>query len=286
MDDMSVSQNFITDKTLVQKLLNQTAINGTDTVLEIGAGKGIITKELAKKCKDVIAVEIDPVLIQQLNTNLRECPNVKLINNDFLTMELPANEFKVFSNIPFKFTSRIMNKLFFETRFPEAAYLIMQNEAADIYLGKPRETQKSLLLKPLFELSVFHKFSKSDFYPIPRVDIEMLEIQKRAEETMSDFEYADYKNFIVYGTGQSKLTLKQNLNKIFTGEQFFRLSQNLGFNKEAKPLDLSFEHWLGLFKYFQTGVSEEKKLIVKNSFDKHVVVQSGYKKRFKTRSHK
>jgi 23S rRNA (adenine-N6)-dimethyltransferase len=282
----SHSQNFITDATLVQKLLDLTDISTTDTVIEIGAGKGIITQKLAQKCKNVVALEIDKELMPKLSQTLSSFKNVTLINDDFLNAKLPKETYKVFSNIPFEFTSRIMSKLFFEGNPPKSSYLIMQNEAANIYLGKPRETQKSLLLKPLFSISIFYQLNKWDFKPMPAVDSEMLEIKKLTQPLLAENTYTDYKDFVVYGTGQSKLTLKRNLNKIFTGEQFYRLSQNLGFDKEAKPLDLNCDQWLGLFKYYQTNVIEEKKVLVQRAFEKHLIVQAQYKKRFKTRVHK
>lgn len=277
------SQNFITDPQLVRDLLNRTDISVADIVVEIGAGKGIITQELAKKCNHVLAVEIDDQLIPVLNQRLSAFSNVTVLNTDFLNVSLPTTNYKVFSNLPFNYTSRIMHKLFYGEHLPESAYLIMQKEAADIYLGLPRETQKSLLIKPIYTVEVFHKLRKHDFKPMPDVEIEMIALKKQLQPMLSKKEYLEYKDFIVYATGRSKLTLKLNLNKLFTGEQFFRLSQNLGFSKDVRPLDLSFDQWLRLFRYYQTGVVAEKKQLVHESFGRHLITQSKYKKMYRTR---
>ncbi len=278
------SQNFITDPNLVKKLLSKSNISGNDTVVEIGAGKGIITKELIEYCKEVIAVEIDKNLYTPLQNRIK-AKNLTLLNDDILNVTLPENGYNVFSNIPFNYTARIMDKLFFQGNPPQSAYLIMQKEAGDIYTGTPRETQKSLLLKPFFDISVFYKFDRTDFKPTPSVQIDMLSIKKLEQPYINRSEISEYFDFIVYGTIQHKLTLKRNLAKVFTHEQFKRLSQNLGFSYKAKPLDLAHNQWLRLYEYYKTAVIGEKKAAVRGSYNKQLIANTQFKKLTKTRVH-
>lgn len=105
------SQNLIRSPLLVKRLLNRSRISCDDIIIEIGAGKGIITKELAKRCKKVVAYEIDPSLYTELSCDLARHSNIELINSDFLKSTLPKCDYKIFSNIPFNFTSRILDKL-------------------------------------------------------------------------------------------------------------------------------------------------------------------------------
>lgn len=277
------SQNFISDPDLIKRLLKQSDITVSDIVLDIGAGKGVLTQQLLSVCKKVIAVEIDPSLFKCLCLKYPSTPNVQLVNNDFLKISLPHDTFKVFSNIPFNYTSRIMDKLYFQGNTPTSAYIIMQREASNIYLGLPRETQKSLLLKPFFDIDIFHSFKKTDFFPTPQVDADMIYI-KRLVKPYIEIDYIEkYYDFIVYGTTQYKTTLKKSLSKIFTHEQFKRLATSLGFPLEAKPLDLSFKQWIELFNYYQHGVLETKKTLVKNSYLKQKVTQQNLKKVYRTR---
>ena len=98
----SVSQNFLTNRRLIMQLIKKSGIGSHDTVLEIGAGKGHITKELSSSCKMVIAYEIDKNLYENLKPQLEE--NVRLFHMDFLKCALPKQPYKVFSNIPFSKT--------------------------------------------------------------------------------------------------------------------------------------------------------------------------------------
>jgi len=281
---VSYSQNFITDPNLVKALIKKSNLAISDTVLEIGAGKGIITTELSKACKKVIAVEIDKNLYDFLSSNLKSS-NITLINEDILKVNLPNEGFKVFSNIPFNYTSRIIDRLYFENNSPQSAYLIMQKEVGDIYLGLPRETQNALLLKPFFEIKVFYKFNKKDFKPAPFIDIIMLHIDKLEIPLIEETNKDNYFDFVVYGTTQCKTTLKENLSKIFTSEQFKRLAKNLDFSVTTRPLDITYIQWVELFKYYQEFVIEGKKALVKDSYNKQKLEQSKLKKVYKTWRH-
>lgn len=278
------SQNFISDPNLVKRLIKQSNISISDLVIDIGAGKGVITKTLRECCKQVVAVEIDKILFNSL-LNSANATNVTYVNNDFLKVTLPNDAYKVFSNIPFNHTSRIMNKLYFQGNSPQSAYIIMQKEACDLYMGNPRETQKSLLIKPFFRVEVFHKFNKTDFRPVPAVDIEMLHIEKLEKPLLNKETTVEYFDFVVYGTTQYKTTLKKSLSKIFTHEQFKRLASNLRFSIEAKPLDITYLQWVDLYKYFKIAVIDEKKVLIKGSYCKQQAIQKQLKKCYQTRKH-
>src|SRR3989344_7206331 len=137
------SQNFLVDPNLVDKLLDLVSLSKEDTVLEIGAGEGIITKALLDKCKKVIAYEIDKQLVKNLNNKFFNQNNLELRNEDFLNQTLPKFPYKVFSNIPFNVTSAVIKKLTLGENSPQEAYLIVQKEAAIKFLGKPYDNKNS-----------------------------------------------------------------------------------------------------------------------------------------------
>lgn len=265
---LSITQNYLTDLNLVEDLVNKSDISSSDTVIDIGAGKGIITNLLSKACKHVISVELDKALFEKLKSIIT-AKNVTLVNEDFLKMDLPKNTYKVFANIPFNETSRILRKLFLIGNSPTSAYLIMQKEAADLYLGNPRETQRSLLLKPFYSIEIFHNFNRYDFKPEPSVDILMIQFKHREIPAIEKILENEYYDFIVFGTMQCKRTLRLNFSKVFTGMQFKRLAENIKFNINSKPLDLNWEQWTELFKYYKDHVDASKKNLVIGSYGKH-----------------
>lgn len=286
---VAYSQNFLKDKRLVSKLLAKSSINKNDTVYEIGSGPGIITGELIKVCKGVVAFEIDANLCNELKNSFSNVLGLKICSGDFLSHTLPRSAYKVFSNIPFNITADIIKKLTQAPNPPKDSYLIVQKEAAAKYAGKPygkEETQISVLIKPWFELTIVYQFKRSDFYPKPKVSPVLLRIRKRGTSLIDVGDRQVYKDFITYAFNQWKSSLQEGLQKVFTKPQFSKLAKELDFPLTATPTQLDFERWLGLFNFFLTNIDNRKQKIVK-SFAKHLFEQqSTLQKIHRTRTDK
>lgn len=175
----SISQNFLTSAATIRRLIRLTDLNRRDTVVEIGAGKGHITRQLAEVCGRVVSYEIDPVLVQRLQGMLPE--NEFLRQGDFLTARLPGQPYKVFANIPFSITTAILRKLTMDAHPPEAAWLIMEKGAAMRFCGRGRDTAMSLALKPWFKVRIAAHLRREDFHPMPSVDCVLLELCRRVQ---------------------------------------------------------------------------------------------------------
>jgi 23S rRNA (adenine-N6)-dimethyltransferase len=259
------TQNFLHSSKLVSELLEESSIGKDDIVVEIGPGRGIITRQLAKSCKKVYGIEYDVYLYEKLNQMFSDCKNVEILFGDFLKTGLPRiSSYKVFSNIPFNITAAILAKLTLSPNPPEDAYIVIQEEAARKYAGRPynKECLRSLLLKPHFEMRILHKFKNTDFVPVPKVNIVLLCIEKRKDILLKQSETRLYRDFISYVFCRHGKSLKERSGPIFSCEQFRRLSNNAGLNINAGPLDLGFEQWLVIFRYFAGCVSAEKKSLV------------------------
>ena len=250
-----LAQNFLKDPSLITALVSQADLNGEDIVLEIGPGRGIITKELAKVCRRVLAIEVEAGLAALLTKQFRELGNVDVINADMLQSELPNHAYKVFSNIPFNITADILRKLLYGNNTPARAYLIIQREAAGKYSGLQRQSQASLLLKPWYDFHIVHQFHRSDFEPVPGVDVVLLDIQRREHPLVTSADAELYRRFVSYGFGRQRANLGKSYKKVFSHRQWKRLAQDLGFDVHALPTDLSFAQWLGVFQFFAEGIA-------------------------------
>lgn len=202
------SQNFLKSSVLVQQLLNLSSITNDDVVLEIGPGQGIITQELIKRCKNIVAYEIDTNLYEKLHNRFQE---IELHHEDFILAKLPYKPYKVFSNIPFNITSEIVKKLIFAENPPVDSYLIMQKEAALKFAGKPlahNNSLMSLLLQTRFQPSIEYSFQKNDFYPMPSVDTVLFRFSLfQKVESMKITSFYDYVTY-EYIHGDKKITQK------------------------------------------------------------------------------
>lgn len=230
------SQTFLRDPALAASLLDKCDIGACDAVYEMGPGKGILTAQLALRCKQVVAIEKDPRLAELLRRRFGSWPHVTIHQGDFLEYPLPHHQpYKVVANIPFNVTAAIVKKLTLAECPPVDAYLAMQREAAEALLGVPRESLRSLLLKPWFEVEVVHRFRRSDFVPMPRVDVVMLRLRKRGPPLVSSRERRCFRDFAVYVFTSGRPTLFSTLTNIFTRQQLRHLRRALGFDLDVIP---------------------------------------------------
>ena len=226
------SQNFLHNKKLVRGLVANSNININDIVYEIGPGKGIITEQLLNVSKKVIAIELDNSLYQLIKQTLIS-EKLTLVNQDFMTVNLPDGNYKVFSNIPFNMTGEILTKLLTAANPPQDMYIIMQYEAMLKYAGTPyyKDSLKSLMFKPLYEIKPVYEFQPSDFKPKPNVSIVLVHFHKKEycdikKATM--LEYWDFLSFIY-----TARLIKQKQRK------FFMSNKNVKKNHEVNE-ELNF----------------------------------------------
>lgn len=238
---LSISQNFLTSGKTIDRLLRLSSICKEDYVVEIGPGKGHITKALAMRADKVRAVEIDKSLYEKLSDKLSDLNNVSIINRDFLKTELPKIDYKVFSNIPFCRTSEIIEKLTSAKNPPKDAWLVMEKGAAKRFSGKPSETASSLSLKPFFKTEIVYHFSREDFHPSPSVDTVLFHITKKKEPDILPGQRAEFERFI---SKCKKYGVKAVLSKRQI-ERALKLAELPGIPESGVLL---YVQWLCLFR--------------------------------------
>ena len=272
------SQNYLIDTGLIDRLLQQSNIHSNDEVLDIGAGKGIITKALLNRGCRVTAVELDEKNILYLKKQFSNEKRFGLLCGDFMELPLPEGNYKIFSNIPFFITSDVLNKITQAKNSPIDTYLILQKQAAMKYCGAMETTLKSLLLKPRFNMMIMHQFSRNDFSPRPNVDIVLLHIQKRNVDELTIREFELYRDFICYCYKNNKLFHK----RIFTYRQLKELRKRHGISNYQTSA-ITYEEWIILFKCFLQYVSDEKKSKVIGSYRQYLLQESHLRKQFRSR---
>ncbi|HUW22139.1 MAG TPA: rRNA adenine N(6)-methyltransferase family protein [Candidatus Bathyarchaeia archaeon] len=276
------SQNFLTNAGLVNNILSKSSINHQDTVLEIGAGEGIITQELLKRAKKVIAYEVDNNWYHKLSERFLKAGNkLEVIGANFLTVPLPNFPYKVFSNIPFNITADVIKKLVFSNNPPEDIYLITQKEAAAKFLGKPVGDKNSLLsivIGNIFGGSVFYTFRKTNFSPIPAVDIVMLRL-KRLERPHAE-PPGLFSDFAAFGFSQFEPNIHKGLGKVMSESLIVQTAKENNFYPSYKPSKLDLKHWLALFNKFLANGNTQK---VAGSYKKILLQQSKLQKVHRTR---
>ena len=182
MREHTLSQHFLKNPRLALILIGHSNLKKRDTVLEIGAGSGVITSALAHRVAKVIAVEPDHTTAEKLRENLkkRRIENVEIIEDDFMNISLPDTPYKVFSNPPFHLSSAIIHRLIEADNPPESFYLILQKQFALKLLNTDRHytSQLGLQLIQKYQTKIRLPLKPTDFTPPPAVPTVLFEAKK------------------------------------------------------------------------------------------------------------
>jgi 23S rRNA (adenine-N6)-dimethyltransferase len=277
------AQHFLKDPCLIASLLDKSSIGPDDVVYEIGPGKGIITAQLARRCKQVVAIEKDPRLVVLLLRQFADRPHVTIHEGDFLHYCLPRKPYKVFANIPFNITKAIVTRLTTAEYSPNDVYLVMQKEAGEMFLGKPRESLYTVLMKPWFEVEIVHHFRRKDFVPKPGVDVVLLRLRKRGPPLIHHADRQCFRDFVVYGFTTWRPTVGDILKGIFTGQQLKHMSRELAIDLHETPITIAFEQWLNIFAYFKNVGNEQARFAIMGSEQRLMRQQNRLQKSHRTR---
>lgn len=171
MTKKKFGQHFLTDLSVAQREIRYAEVTQDDTVLEIGPGRGILTKLLAEKAKQVIAIEIDEQLVAYLQTIMPK--NVQIIQGDAVKLDFHMfpRFTKVVANLPFQISSAITFKLL-NYDFSKAV-LMYQKEFAERMVAKPGSKNYSRLSVAIYYKTTCRQVeivSKKCFFPRPKVD--------------------------------------------------------------------------------------------------------------------
>ena len=176
----ALGQNFLINPSVCPRIAREGGAKGR-CVLEIGTGIGVLTAELARLAKKVIAVEIDERLFPVLEETLGEFSNIRLIPGDILKIplsdilnkEAPGEKVAVCANLPYYITSPILMHLL-ESRLPISSITVMlQKEAAMRLCAKPGSREAgaiSLACRYYAKPQRLFEVSRGSFYPAPKVD--------------------------------------------------------------------------------------------------------------------
>lgn len=248
---LSDSQNFITDSRLIRRIVRLGGIGKSDTVLEIGTGKGHLTEKLCEEAGYVYSVEIDRRLLESAEKRLAQYENLNLIHGDFLKYDLPAKgAYKVFANIPFFLTTQIIEKLTYAKNPPTDMWLILEKGAAKRFMGVPQETERSLLLKVQWDMKIRYHFRREDFHPKPSVDTILLHFSGKEVPDLGQQEVYAFRQFLAH-------SMKYGLwgkNGLLTKRQAAVALKQAGLPHAHEDGVTLYVQWLCLFRWYQRFV--------------------------------
>mgnify|MGYP001605819987 FL=1 len=268
----SLGQNFLKSEKIAQEIVEAGEVCSDDIVLEVGPGKGILTEELLKKAKKVIAVEKDEQLEEFLKTKFVTEINsgkLEIICGDILdkhqgeSLMLPK-EYKIIANIPYYITSHFLRTFLEGDTQPSMMVLMVQKEVAERIVGRNKlarrrggESLLSISVKAYGQPEIIRYAPAGYFSPAPKVDSAVIKISGISKKFFKDISEKKFFETVKKGFSQKRKMLINNLKA--QKDDFTACN----IDEKARAENLSLEQWKCLTFFMKQGIIKQIECILK-----------------------
>jgi 23S rRNA (adenine-N6)-dimethyltransferase len=221
-------------------LVKRFDIRRDDLVVEIGAGSGRLTRELAHVAGLVLAIEVDDRLARRLVRATSSWSNVYVHGGDAETAAFPPTPFRTVGNIPFSISTAILRRVL-EDPSAQRIDLILQHEMAR-KRARPRGTVLSVLWHTTWHLEVRGHIPGSAFHPPPSVDAAWLTGTRRSTPLIAGGEMHSFERFVRKGFAKAELPIARSLGLRSS------VIRRGGVQVDARAIDLDAKDWVAIFR--------------------------------------
>ncbi len=260
----TLGQHFLKERRILKNIVHIINPQDEELVIEIGAGKGALTRYLAQRGARVIAIEKDRELIPHLEA--LGYPKVEIINEDVLKLNFKSlssgKSVKIVGNLPYSISSPILFRILEEKEVISECVFLLQKEVAERVCAEPgskRYAPLSILIQNEFFTRLHFIVPPSCFLPPPKVDSALISLKKRKRPLYA----VDVCSFLIFLRFCFKQRRKKLLNNLKEARMF---SPDLGmkeiFHKyrieeNARPEQVSLSQFVGLFKSLEEGLAQK-----------------------------
>ena len=248
----SLGQNFLKDEIVLQKIANTALTTDKDVIIEIGPGKGALTKYLVQKKGKLICYEIDERMKEVLSKYENE--TVKIIFEDFLkrdiVKDLPEQYENIFiiANIPYYITTPIIEHIIDSKINEKQMTLLVQKEVGYRFSAQPKSKDYgyfTVLLNHYYEVNYLFDVSRKAFDPSPNVDSAVIAFERK--ENIVDIDMLHFQKFLKQCFLQKRKKLKNNLPKE-SWPLILEILKINGYDENVRAEDIPYEMFVELFK--------------------------------------
>lgn len=237
-----LGQHYLVDESVLEAIVESGNVQHSETVVEVGAGIGVLTEALLKAGAHVRAIEFDARIIPLL-TSFVNAPRwdekLEIIEGNALHVDMPQTPYKIIANIPYHITSPLLRHVFLESpKAPTSMTLLIQREVAE-RICDPKDRGLLTVVVSLFgKPSIVRHVPPGAFLPPPKVDSSVLHIAC-FEKPLADTETIDrLMSLLKIGFGQKRKMLRNTID--------VPLLESVGIDPTRRPQTLSTEEWLAL----------------------------------------
>ena len=207
----NLGQNFLINEYVINTILEILDIKKDDYILEVGPGKGALTKNIIKKTKNYIGVEKDKNLSDFLKINYKE--NIDIRNEDILNFNFSTifkNNYRVIGNIPYNISTKLLMKCIENKNFISQVHFMMQKEFVDRITsahGAKSYGRLSVLIQIFFKAEKYIDIDPSNFYPEPKIYSSFMSLTPLKKILLEESEVSDFLNFVkeIFKTRRKKI---------------------------------------------------------------------------------
>ena len=250
-------QHFLTDPAILTAIVDALAPTKSDTVVEIGPGRGGLTDILAQRAGKLVAVEIDRALAAQLRDRYSASNNVEIVEGDFLEADpraLAGSDFLLIGNVPYYITTPIVFKAL-EPPIPRRSVFLVQREVAERMAAQAGEESYGALsvnIAAVAGVALVLQVPASAFKPSPRVESAVVRLTPIPKPLLPADSLQGFRTFVQAAFGQRRKQMVRVLRSVrgLSGEKSAELLLTAGIDPMARPEVVRPEEFARLFVLF------------------------------------
>ncbi len=250
----SFGQNFLIDRTVLHKIVDAADIQPEDEILEVGAGTGVLTRELAKRARHVVAVELERDMLALLAKTTSAYPNVELVPRNLLFLD-PAEVFgqapyKLVANLPYYITAPTFRHFLESANPPRLLVVMVQQEVAQRIIAEPGELSVLAVSIQFYGRPRIVAYVPANaFYPAPKVDSAILCVDVNPQAPLLPEERDSFFRIVQAGFSEKRKQLHNSLTHgLHRKNELVRswlAAASIDASRRAETL--SIEEWLSLW---------------------------------------
>ncbi|HET7372901.1 MAG TPA: 16S rRNA (adenine(1518)-N(6)/adenine(1519)-N(6))-dimethyltransferase RsmA [Gemmatimonadaceae bacterium] len=252
----SLGQHFLNDRRILQRIVDALELTGSDTVVEIGPGRGSLSDLLAPLAKRLVLIEIDRMLAARLRDRFAGVPSVSIVEADVLTVDLAAaagpGPFKVIGNVPYNITTPILFHALRAPRPTRAVYLV-QREVAERIVAPPDSEAYGALsvnVQAVASPKLLFRVAAGAFNPPPKVESAVVRIDPRDDPVIREDEEPAFRRFVQDAFGMRRKQLRRVIRAVLgiDVERANAVLDEAGIDGAARPETLAPEAFARLLR--------------------------------------